>query len=112
MKEDLFIDGQGDPLDLPAGTTPARKRKPIAKDFLLASMQRLALGLDARGKVWADLLQQQRMGRRPIVASNTRLARLGMTRYVKTRALRSLEKAGLIKVLGRGAGNPRVKLLK
>jgi hypothetical protein len=119
MKEDIFVDGHGDPLDLPAGTLPAKRpkqnRKRIEKDFLLADMKRLALGLDARGKVWADLLQQQRManGRsRPIVASNTRLARLGMNRHVKTRALRSLEADGLIKILDRGAGNPRVKLLK
>ena len=114
MTEDLWINGQPDPLDTPGvKTKKPRKQKPAPKDFLLAGMARLALGLDARGKVWADLLQQQRMHpRKPIVASNVRLARLGVGRFAKTRALRSLERAKLIRVL-RGAGhNPRVKLLK
>jgi hypothetical protein len=49
---------------------------------------------------------------KPVVVSSVHLAKLGVDRFAKMRALRSLERAGLIRVLRSNGQNPQVELLK
>jgi hypothetical protein len=85
----------------------------MTKIFVHEDMKRLILGLDTRGKVWAYILVQHRMSRgKPVVVTSTQLAKLGVNRFAKGRALRSLERAGLIRVQYASGQNPRVELLK
>jgi hypothetical protein len=95
-EETLWIDA-----DDPFNAAPATKRHTARKNFIYESMSRLVLGLDTRGKVWAYLLREQRMHpKQSISVSSGQLERLGVNRYGKYRALRSLEHAGL------GSGPP------
>jgi hypothetical protein len=108
---DLWIGGQGDDL-LEIKKQPKPRSKPGQKDFIHESMAKLVLGLDAKGKVWAYLLQQRRMQLSKLISvSSVRLARFGVGRYAKARALCSLERAGLIRVERARGRNPRIKVL-
>jgi hypothetical protein len=55
-------------------------------------------------RVWAD-------GQRTVPLPNKTLASLGVTRWVKQRALRNLERARLVRVEYRGRKSPLVTLL-
>jgi hypothetical protein len=55
-------------------------------------------------RVWAD-------GQPTVPLPNQTLASLGVTRWVKQRALRNLERAGLVRVAYRGRKSPLVTLL-
>ena len=85
----------------------------MKRNFIHEGMERLMLGLSTTSRVWPYLLQQQRMHPdKPVVVSSAQLAKLGVDRFAKMRALRSLERAGLIRVLRPNGQNPQVKLLK
>lgn len=84
-----------------------------SKLFVHEDLKRLTLGCDARSKVWIFLLLQRRMRPgKPVVASTAQLAKLGVSRYAKRRALRILERDGLIHIQHTKGQNPRVKILK
>jgi hypothetical protein len=109
---DLWTDGQVDDLSPEIKKRSKPRSKPKRKDFIHEQMAKLALGLDAKGRVWAYLLQQRRMQPSKLIAvGNVRLARFGVGRFAKARALRSLERAGLIRVERSRGCNPRIKVL-
>ena len=85
----------------------------MSKIFVHEDLKRLTLAFDARSKVWTYLLVQRRMRPgKPVMAGTVQLAKLGVDRFAKMRALRSLECAGLIRVQRANGQNPRVELLK
>jgi len=85
----------------------------MTKSFIHEDMARLLLGLNTTSRLWPYLLQQRRMRPgKPVVVSSVHLAKLGVDRYAKMRALRNLERAGLIRVLRPNGQNPRVELLE
>jgi hypothetical protein len=84
-----------------------------SKLFVHEGLKRLTLPFDGRSKVWTYLLVQHRMRPdKPIVASTLQLAKLGVSRQAKQRALNSLERDGFISIQRANGQNPRVKLLK
>lgn len=81
--------------------------------FVHEDLKRLTSAFDARGKVWTYLLVQRRMHPgKPIAVGTVQLAKLGVDRHAKWRALRSLERDGFIHVQCANGQNPRVELLK
>jgi hypothetical protein len=85
----------------------------MTKIFVHEDLKRLILGFDARSKVWTYLLMQRRMRPgKPLVAGTVQLAKLGVDRHSKWRALRSLERDGFIRVQRSHGKNPQVELLK
>jgi hypothetical protein len=88
-------------------------QKARGKDFVYEDLARLALGLNAVGKVWVYLLQQRRMkpDAKVISVGSARLARLGVGRGGKRHALRQLEQVGLIRVEWGVGRNPRIRVL-
>jgi len=98
--------------DLP-GVISMKQKRQQRKNFVHEDMETLILGFDLRSRLWAYLLQRRRIQPgKPLAVSNIRMATLGIHRFVKMRALRSLERAGLIRVLRACGKNPRVEVLK
>jgi hypothetical protein len=106
MKEDLWIETDGDPLNVrPAGRHRATKVKASSKDGHIGcplSWFRLVFPV-VRGKnelavaLWLYRIRSVRHSR-TITVSNGPLAQLGIDRFAKYRALRRLAEAGLIRV--------------
>jgi hypothetical protein len=85
----------------------------VSKIFVHEDLKRLTLAFDARSKVWTYLLLQRRMRPgKPVVVGTVQLAKLGVSRQAKWRALRSLELDGFISVRRANGQNPRVELLR
>lgn len=119
--KDVWMDRPGDPLDsAPAPDTSATKqsrkrkeRKPKGQDFLYEDMPNVVLGLDAAGIVWVLILQKWRMENfAEISLTNVRLEQFGVDRFAKSRALRKLEKRGLISVNRADHRNPLVTVAR
>jgi hypothetical protein len=101
-----------------------RKRKTVkggrgAKDgpFVLITKDEAAAGfraLDCRvAMVWLEIIYLAwKMKSTTVVLANKELERLGVTKWVKGRALSKLEQAKLIRVVRFGGKSPRVTLLK
>jgi hypothetical protein len=86
--------------------------RPGNRGFLYDSMERITAGLDATGIVWVYLLRRSTVERsREFTVPNGELAKLGVNRYQKSRALQKLEKRGLIEVEWRVRKSPLVTLL-
>jgi hypothetical protein len=85
----------------------------MTKIFVHEDMKRLTSAFDTRSKVWTYILLHHRMGRgKPVVVRSAQLAKLGVDRFAKWRAMRSLERAGFIRIQCANGQNPRVELLK
>jgi hypothetical protein len=119
--KDVWMDRPGDPLDsVPVPDTSATKqdrkrkeRKPKGQDFLYEDMPNVVLGLDAAGIVWVLVLQKWRMENfAEISLTNVRLEQFGVDRFAKYRALRRLEKLGLIRVDRADYRNPLVTVVR
>lgn len=95
----------------PEGVVPVKQKQ---QNFLHENMDRVIRGLNTTGRLWVYLLRQQRMQPgRPVTVSSKQLKRLGLDRNAKARALHSLKRDGLIRILTGGRGrNPRVEILK
>jgi hypothetical protein len=100
--------------DLPDGLPDMVPIAAAGQNFLYASMPKVARGLNVFGgaTVWVYLLQQARMQKKKtILVPNSGLSKLGVDRFLKARALRKLERAGLIRVRRRVGCAPEVTLL-
>jgi hypothetical protein len=85
----------------------------MSKIFVHEDLKRLTSAFDNRSKVWTFLLVQCRMRPgRPVVVGTVQMAKLGVNRTAKWRALRSLEHDGFIRVQCANGQNPQVELLK
>jgi DNA-binding transcriptional regulator YhcF (GntR family) len=85
----------------------------MSKIFVHEDLKRLTLAFNARDKVWTFILVQRRMRPgKPVVVSTAQLAKLGVNRTAKWRALRGLERDGFIRVQCANGQNPRAELLK
>jgi hypothetical protein len=63
--------------------------------------------------VYLIVLQRSRMkGKNPVMLSSAYLKQFGLMRWDKSRALATLEKAGLVRIEKRGRKNPLVHLVK
>jgi hypothetical protein len=105
----------GDPLDdVPVPAAKPRGEKGSTKEFVHEeNLDELFAGMNATSIVWVRLLQLKRM--RPKdryhILGNEWLARYGVDRYAKYRALQQLRDAGLIRIHQKGKGSPRVKII-
>jgi hypothetical protein len=95
------------------GTVVAGPRpRPGNRDFLYDSMERVTAGLNATGVVWVYLLRRSTVEKsRQFPVPNGGLAKLGVDRYQKTRALHNLAGGGVIEVEWRPKKSPLVTLL-
>jgi hypothetical protein len=85
----------------------------MTRIFVHEDLKRLTSAFDTRSKVWTHILVQHRMRRgKAVVVGTGQLAKLGVDRHAKWRALRSLERDGFIRVQCANGQNPRVELLK
>jgi hypothetical protein len=99
--------------DLPSEPPKKGKKAQTEADFIHEQMDEACAGLPAVGKVWLRILQLKRMRpmERHLVLGNAWFQRQGVCRQAKTRALHTLEKAGLIHVTWSDRRSPRVALL-
>jgi hypothetical protein len=113
--KNVWKDATGDPLDYAAADSAAlakvRKKK---QNYLHASMNEIIVGVPPTGIVWLRLLQLKTM--RPQdkyhELGNQWFESHGVNRMAKTRALRVLEKRGLIRVIHKSrTGSPRVYII-
>jgi hypothetical protein len=85
----------------------------MTKIFVHENLKRLTSAFNTRSTVWTYLLLQRRMRPgKPVVVGSVQLAKLGVSRQAKWRALCSLERDGFIRVQRANGQNPRVELLR
>jgi DNA-binding MarR family transcriptional regulator len=71
------------------------------------------VGVDSTGIVWLRLLQLRRMRKEKyLVLGNEWLTQHGVDRFAKSRALRVLEKRGLIRIVRSDHRSPRVHIVR
>jgi hypothetical protein len=102
--ENLWAEGP-DPL-MDDGLLPAAQNQ----NFLIEDMSEISAGVDTTSLVWLRLLQLRRM-RNKDPLGNEWLARYGVDRFAKARALKLLEKRGLIKVKRSSHRGPVVTII-
>jgi hypothetical protein len=115
----LRLVGSPDPADifddLPAlrqeqRASGPRRRQRLAETFARIPHDRaLALYRCLGGSAWAVLIELDRLiltgrGRNPVKLSSARMTAAGLSRHARLRALRQLEKAGVVRVERRGQG--------
>ena len=84
----------------------------LSKTICMKIWKRLLLELNATSIVWVRLLQLRRMRKEKHLAlSNDWLAKHGVTRYAKMRALQTLEQRGLIVVTQSAGRSPRIVII-
>jgi hypothetical protein len=108
--DDLWKKGAPDIL---ANLPPEKDKKAPKINFLYESMDAICRGLNAGGVVWVRLLQLQTM--RPKdkyhILGNDWLARYGVGRTARNRAINAHERAGRIRTLRSDHRNIRVGLV-
>jgi hypothetical protein len=91
-------------------TSPPQRRKRLTETFARIPHDK-ALALHAlSGMAWIVLIELDRLilkagGRNPVKLSSRRLREIGLTHHTRLKALRQLEKAGVIIVGRRGRGH-------
>jgi hypothetical protein len=91
---------------------PKRKHRTSEQDYLHEDMEEIVAGANATSIVWLRLLQLRRMRKeKHLVLSNDWLVQHGVSRHAKTRALQTLERRGLIRVIQSTGSSPRVAII-
>jgi hypothetical protein len=111
--EKLWTDEAEDPLDdPPISAKPSKSKKTKEQNYLHADMEDIVAGVEAAGIVWLRLLQLRRMRKEKyLTLGNEWLAAHGVDRFAKSRALRSLEKRGLIQIMRSNRRSPLVRVI-
>jgi hypothetical protein len=119
MSESVYSPGLGKYVEVVREGALPTKESPTAKptkalrkrdkDYIHADMKDAVRGCNVTSIVWLRLLQLKTMGKRnPVTLSNEWFERHGVDRWAKNRALRTLQKNGLIKVEWSERRSPRV----
>jgi hypothetical protein len=95
-----------------AAPTTHKKTEPFARITLTVAARVFAVMNCPKAMVWVWLVHQTRKtGKRTVVVPNSALARYGVSRDVKSSALRQLEAAGWITVKRSTCKNPIVTVV-
>jgi hypothetical protein len=93
-------------------TKLSKAKRPQKQNYLHANMEDIIDGVESAGIVWLRLLQLHCMRKEKYLAlGNEWLAEHGVDRFAKARALRSLEKRGLIQIMRSPRRSPLVHII-
>src|SRR6516164_7418097 len=96
-----------------AAPTECKKTAPFAVVSLPAAAKAFAVANCPKAMLWLWLLHQTRKtGKRTVAVPNGAVAKYGVSREIKRRALRQWEAAGLIAIEQRSRKTPVVTLLR
>jgi hypothetical protein len=108
-----FVSRNGKRIAVDVINPPVRRHKSSEKDYLHADMKDLVVGCNVASIVWLRLVQLKTMQKkRTVTLSNDWFQQHGINRWAKNRALRALEKSGLIQVTRSDHRSPRVTLVR
>jgi hypothetical protein len=93
-------------------TKSSKVKKTKEKNYLHADMGDIVAGIESAGIVWLRLLQLRSMRKEKyLLLGNEWLAQHGVDRFAKSRALRSLEKRGLVHIMRSDHRSPLVCII-